>query len=318
MSFRGEPKQARAYALAAAIMLAGGCASGPSRAALLMRPNADVLEVHVAERALLIALHPGDETVAAAGLAQRVLKRVGGFDTLVLANGESAAASERERRSEAKARSREARAAAAISSKKLRLHLLGVPDTEVAAMSCGREFQAALPDAACPRDASLPQRGRAEPSMSRTARSLLDSIRRELDARMPTLLVFPDPREGPPDQRAVGVLSLLALREHMRGRDGPWPRALTFVVGPSTLEHVYNADAPPPEPPLCLALNDRERETKRRALASYRSQRRVLPAFARDDECFVQSTRLDVEMAALRMYGKPAAGSDPRRWSRAW
>jgi hypothetical protein len=80
---------------------------------------------------------------------------------------------------------------------------------------------------------------------------------------------------------------------------------------------VYDADAPPPEPPLCLALSDRERETKRRALAAYRSQRRALPAFARDDECFVQSTRLDVEMAALRMSGKPAA-SDARRWSSAW
>lgn len=318
MSFRGEPK-ACAHALAALIMLASACASGPEHSALLTRPDADALEVHVAERALMVALHPGDETVAAAGLAQRVLRRVGGFDTLVLANGESTAASERDRRAEVKERSREARAAAAISSKQLRLHLLGVSDAEIAAMSCGREFQAVLPDAACPRDGSPPQRGRAEPSMSRTARSLLDTLVRELHARMPTLLLFPDPREGPPDQRAIGVLTLLALREHMRGSDGPWPRALTFVVGPaSTLQHVYDADAPPPEPPLCLALSDSERETKRRALAVYRSQRRTLPAFARDDECFVHSTRLDVEMAALRMFGKPAGGSDARRWSRAW
>ena len=51
-----------------------GCASGPERT--LRYPDGGALEVHIAERALIIALRPGDETLSAAGLAQRVIKRV--------------------------------------------------------------------------------------------------------------------------------------------------------------------------------------------------------------------------------------------------
>src|SRR5262245_12525642 len=70
--------------------LLSSCASGPDpRLGMTYDVPSQELTVEVAERLLVIAPHPDDETLAAAGLSQRVLQRVGSVRTLVLTGGEA-------------------------------------------------------------------------------------------------------------------------------------------------------------------------------------------------------------------------------------
>lgn len=257
------------------------------------------LEVHVAERALVIALRPGDDTVSAAGLMQRVIKRIGTVSVALVSAGESAppalATARAGAADYAKLRVREARAAGRLSSRgAARVQVFGFPDAQLAALGCGPEFQAALPNSRC---ASRTPARASEPGLSALARTVRESIVRAL-SELPTLVVFPDVRAGSADQRALGAITMLALREHMRGRSSPWPRTLTFSAAP---EDVQSTDEPDLRTRLCLPLSDQERERKRQALAAHESQRRVLPAFARDEECFTENTLYDVEMIATRL-----------------
>ena len=76
----------------ALLLGAAGCASGPEQPQLARTPSsapAGELVVPVAERMLLVAPHPDDESLSAAGLSQRVLSRIGTVHTLVLTGGEA-------------------------------------------------------------------------------------------------------------------------------------------------------------------------------------------------------------------------------------
>lgn len=259
------------------------------------RPSSP-LEVNVAERTLVIALRPGDDTVSSSGLMQRVIRRVGTASTLIVSAGEGT-----EGPSLARVRVREAREAGRISSRGAgRIQVLGFSDAQLAALGCGPEFSAVLPDLACSRHVEA---ARSDAKLSALTRALRDSIVRTL-REMPTLVVFPDVHEGPPDQRALGAITLLALREHMRGRSTPWPHTLAYVTAPTAWPRAAQPDVAPPTF-LCLPLSDQERERKREALATYASQRHVLPAFARDEECFTENTLYDVEFVALQMLEEP-------------
>jgi len=278
------------------------------------------LTVHVAERALIIALRPGDEMLAAAGLAQRVIKRVGTVSTLLLSSGESGsdalaagpAALERKAAGSGRPRSNEARAASRACGRGLiRLSLLGFPDAQLAAVGCEAELRAALPGASCggavkPVALSTPGPHK-ELRLSAAARAIKASLERALK-QMPTLVAFPDPYEGQPDQRAVGLLTVLALRDHMRGRSTPWPRALAYVSRPGAWPRALSRaprdpDMPPLDPPhLCLPLNEHERARKREALAAYAAG---LPTrTSADSECFAENTPEHLDLTARELLGQ--------------
>lgn len=262
------------------------------------RPSSP-LEVNVAERTLVIALRPGDDTVAASGLMQRVIRRVGTASTLIVSAGEGT-----EGPNLARVRAREAREAGRISSRGAgRIQVLGFSDTQLATLGCGPEFQAVLPDRACDDRSGAT---RSDGKLSALTRALRDNIVRTL-REMPTLVVFPDVHEGPADRRALGAITLLALREHMRGRSTPWPHTLAYVSEPTVAPRAAQTRASEVAPRswLCLSLSDQERRRKREALATYASQRHALPAFARDEECFTETTLYDVEFVALQMLDEP-------------
>jgi LmbE family N-acetylglucosaminyl deacetylase len=290
-----QARGARALFGCAGAWFFAACAGASLPEAHYPSSPAGPLEVNVAERTLVVALRPGDETVSSSGLVQRVIRRVGSVSTLLVSAGEGDDGPSR-----AKLRLREARVAGRISSRGAgRLQVLGFSAAQLAAFGCGPEFQGALPDVAC---GSRTDAARSDARLSALARALRESLVRTL-REMPTLVVFPDVHEGPPDQRALGAITLLALREHMRGRNTPWPRTLAYVAAPRAWprapEPLPNDVAPRSR--LCLPLSDQERARKREALATYASQRRVLPAFARDEECFMESTLYDVEFVALHI-----------------
>ena len=305
-----------------------GCASGPERT--LRYPDGGALEVHIAERALIIALRPGDETVTAAGLAQRVIKRVGTVSTLLLSAGEGAAsalaagpaAPERPAgANQARQRSNEARSAARVCGRGLiRLALLGVPDVQLAALGCEPELRSALSGAHCSGALNKqPAAPSAHPELrlSAAARNVKSTIERALRA-MPTLVAFPDPSEGQPEQRAVGILTMLALQEHMRGRTTPWPRALAYVTRPGAWPRALSRaardpDMPPTDPPRrCLPLNEHERTRKREALAAYETQRELLSVANTDSECFSDHAPEHLEQTLRELLFLPPVAAHAR------
>lgn len=305
----------------------GACASGPEHAVRHPESLAGALQVNIAERALIIALRPGDETLTAAGLAQRVIKRVGTVSTLLLSAGEGTpetlaagpAAPERKLASAGK-RSSEARIAARVCGRGLiRLSLAGFPDVQLAALGCEAELRPALSGASCggrPQlAAAVPPGDRRELRLSAAARAIKANIERALK-QMPTLVAFPDPTEGQPDQRAVGLLTVLALRDHMRGRSTPWPRALGYVTQPGAWPRALSRaardpDMPPLDPPrMCLPLSEPERARKREALAAYQTQPRLL-SVARQDECFSEHAPEHLERAARELGLLPLSRRTP-------
>jgi LmbE family N-acetylglucosaminyl deacetylase len=322
-----------------------GCAGAPAPQPShpLEHAPAGELIVPVADRMLLIAPHPDDETLAAAGLSQRVLTRIGTVRTLVLTAGEamlsalSLRAGHGEPRREALAgygalRQREARQAARlVGDGKIRLQLLGFPDRGLLPFGLGPAPR--LPPGAdielsrrmYPAASGASRDNLYTPRLSATAKAVQASIVRALRETPPTLVVFPDPLDMHPDHRAAGLYTLLAIREYMRGREGPWPRMLAYLIhfdgwppgsqagaGPLPLEAALDLPATLPgrgQSRWCLPLTPRERERKREALAAYDSQRQVMPeflaAFASGSECFSENTPLDAELTTMQM--RPAS-----------
>lgn len=299
-----------------------GCASGPQPTARFPDGSAGALEVFIAERALIIALRPGDETLIAAGLAQRVLRRVGTVSTLLLSSGEGApaglaagpAAPERQGdASLARQRCSEARVAARACGRGL-IHLAfaGLPDAQLSGLGCEPELRAALAGASCRAGLQQPTAAGGELRPSAAARAVKATIERAL-RQMPTLVAFPDPYEGEPDQRAVGLLTMLALRDHMQGRTSPWPRALAYVTRPGAWPRALSRkprdpDMPPTDPPQrCLPLNEQERARKRDALAAYASQRALMSDADANSECFSDNTPQHLEQTLRELLVLPPA-----------
>jgi LmbE family N-acetylglucosaminyl deacetylase len=334
-SCRGSSYRSRVLLLTAALL--SSCATGPDAHPAPMRIPSQELVVQVAERMLLIAPHPDDETLAAAGLSQRVLTRIGSVRTLVLTGGEAMLSAMAMRAGKAEPsrdalasyaalRQREARQAARVLGRgAIRLQHLGFPDRGLLPFGYAPDPQLLIGAGTEIDPVAAGGNPFALSKLPATAKALQASIVRALRESPPTLVVFPDPLDAHRDHRAAGLFTLLAVREYMRGREAPWPRMLAYLVhwnGWPPGSHAGSGELPrnaalelpatlPPrgQPRLCLPLNPRELDRKREALDSYQSQRELMPefmnAFARSTECFSENTPLDAELTAVRM--RPAA-----------
>ncbi|MET0384720.1 MAG: hypothetical protein ABW321_02115 [Polyangiales bacterium] len=306
----------RALGCASVMLGALGCAGAtPSTQQPISRAPTAELEVHVAERMLLIAPRAGDETRAAAGLTQRVLRRIGTVSTLLFTADEVLASSPSSANVVLRSREREARLAArTLGHGAIRLQLLGMPGraleqlgglSELSAQAWTTPTRMRAP--AAPEDAAWRE---AKGKLPVAARNLQASIVRALK-QGPTLVAFPDPFEGRPDQRAAGLITLLAAHEHMRGRSAPWPRLLAYTQHGRRQygANVHAALEPPPYSfmPLCLRLTSQERERKREALAAYATPSQGIHASAAEIECFSANTPVDVATMHLSVRA-PADG----------
>ena len=271
--------------LAIALVLAlGACTRAPAP-----------LDVPPATRLVVVAPHPDDETLAAGGLVQRVLRSGGTVRVVILTAGdgylEAAAAlsghpapSAADYRALGRARANEARTA---------MRTLGVTDLLLVDGPDG-----GLAELWASRTKGTPY---VSPESGRGpffGAIVLEGLREVMAAVRPTLVIAPDPRDHHADHAAAGRFTLAAA-VGLPDR----PPVLTYLV--------HDIVWPPPHPPddvlprpagreyagtpwVSFALTPEEIETKRAALAVYRSQWPIvgglLERFVRRNEVFAVQT----------------------------
>jgi LmbE family N-acetylglucosaminyl deacetylase len=277
-------------------------------------PEPDLL-LDASTRLLVIAPHPDDEALGAAGLIQRVRARQGAVRVVLLTSGdgfpEGVELAERithprpsDYRGYGALRERESRAAMAI---------LGVPPGDVLFLGFPDEglCQIASTYLFDKRGAfASPYTGRqSPPATERVIRSVQyrgAGIRRELEQIIegfrPTIIVLPHSADGHPDHCSAHIftreaLSVLSRRARERIRVlhylvhyGQWPLSGKIGLGAAL-------DPPAGFPAgagrwSSLRLTTTEADTKKRALLAYSSQMQVigrfLLAFGRTNELFVE------------------------------
>ena len=307
------------------LLLVGALALAGSAAA----DDAASPEVKPGERLLVVAPHPDDETLAAAGLMQRVLARGGTVRVVLVSAGDGFVEAVTHATGEPKPRAgeyvaygerrlAEARAALRrLGGGRVRLQLLGFPDGCLARLldaHWSRRTPERSPTTAADHP---PYRDAFAPSVAYDG----DDLRRELvdilRETQPTIVVLPDPLDRHPDHYASGVFTLLALADLTR--DGaPMPRLLAYLTHWPDWPPGWNASRPsarasnealrlPSSLPergrvrVTLTLDRQEEDGKRDALALYRSQQEAMPsvlaAFVRRTEPFTVLTPDEVRHA---------------------
>lgn len=303
----------------AAVLLAAGFAV--AAAARHPEPAPGPLAIGDRERLLVIAPHPDDETLGAAGLVQRVLARGGQADLVLVTAGDGnvgGVVMETGLRQPPPAnyvaygerRVGEARAAArALGFADDAVDLLGFPDGGLLPL-LSQHWRRAHPARSATTGASDPPYAFAvDPDVGYDGADLRDELVRVLERVQPTIIALPDPLDRHPDHRAAAVFALLAVDEWVGGR---WPRrAAPRVLGylvhwpdwppgwNSLAPQPGDADGPlhlPPTLPdralatVTLELSPTEVATKRVALDAHVSQERAmgtfLAAFVRRSEPF--------------------------------
>jgi len=245
-----------------------------------------------AARAVVVAPHPDDETLAAGGLIQRVLRTGGTVRVIVVTAGdgylEAATAltghpqpSADDYRTLGTVRAREVREATRLLGVR-DLVLLDGPDDGLAAL-WSSSWSSATPYVS-------PESGRGPFS----GEALLRALRESIDTVAPTIVVAPDPRDHHPDHAAAGRFTAAAV-DGLATR----PALLTYLV--------HDTIWPPPRPPceelpppagaeyagtpwVSFVLDADELATKRAALAAHHTQWPIvgglLERFLRRNEVF--------------------------------
>ena len=185
------------------------------------------LKIGDRERLLVIAPHPDDETLGAAGLIQRVIECGGTVRVVLMTAGDAyveVVSHETHKPKPTHAdfvafgerRIRESQAALRElgHDDRIRLQVLGFPDSGLDALLCSY-WSSSKPYRS-------PTSGASDPPYDREALNpdipyAGEGLRRELagvieDAR-PTLVALPDPLDNHPDHHAAGVFALLALND---------------------------------------------------------------------------------------------------------
>ncbi len=298
------------------------------------------LTVGTGERLLVVAPHPDDETIAAAGLIQQVLVAGGSVRVVLVTAGDGYQDAVRsitpdippqpheyvaygERRiSETEA------SAEALGSGRIDVELLGFPDGGLHGL-LDDHWSRTKPERSQTTGAADPPYDEArDPRLPYTGANLRAELTRILREARPTLLALPDPVDIHPDHSAAGIFTLLALEDWQRGggrsqRNAPVaPRLLAYLVhwpnwpsgwtewNPNPGELATTAIEPPPKIPArdvtvrSFVLDEAERRTKRAALDRYASQLAISPAFlnafVRTNELFFELTPPVVESVVAK------------------
>jgi LmbE family N-acetylglucosaminyl deacetylase len=291
-------------------------------APLLAADDADPpgLAVSSGERLLVLAPHPDDETLGAAGLAQRVLASGGRVQTLILTAGDGFVEGVQQHTGQTRPtpeafldygvqRIQEAQRVAKVLSEegKLRVSVMGFPDGGLLPLlfSHWDTARPARSDTTLRR--TVPYRETSERFLAYSGGNVRAAIVNVMRDFRPTMIAFPDVLDEHPDHRAVGLFALLSATDYMRARGGDWPELLAYMVHwsawpPGSDEKPAiqpRGDTPlalPADLPTrgqersCLTLTDEEVARKHAALQEYRTQLDVMPeflnAFVRRTECF--------------------------------
>jgi LmbE family N-acetylglucosaminyl deacetylase len=326
----------RRKTILAALMLAGAAVAQvveptqprTSPGTIAQPDSCESLKVGDRERLLVIAPHPDDETIGAAGLIQRVIERGGTVRVVLVTAGDAyveVVTHETHKPKPSRAdfvafgqrRIKESQAAMReLDQQGIRLQLLGFPDGGLDALLSTHWF---------PGDPyRSPTTGATDPPYDREALDPCipyngEDLRRQLagvieDAR-PTLVALPDPLDNHPDHHAAGVFGLLALNDWLSRRGiareprifaylvhwPHWPPGAEDARQPFTLPEDFPAHG---LGPVSLGISDRELRNKHAAMARYMSQQMVMSgmvAFVRKAELFIQFGTEDVRDAVSQV-----------------
>lgn len=316
------------------------------------RPAAEPppLTIGKAERLLVIAPHPDDETLAAAGLVQRVLAQAGTVRVVLVTAGDGyvegvsfETGQLRPRPAQYVAygerRLREARAAVReLDGDRIRLGLLGFPDGGLRPL-LDAHWRRSDPERSRTTGTARPPYPEAlDPSVAYDGSDLHRELRTLLREVQPTIVAFAHPLDRHPDHAATGLFTALALKDWLReekAHGAGAPQLLAYLVHWPGWPPDWDAPTPPAKPavplelpaalpvlgrgPTALSLTDDEVARKGAALKRYVTQQDVMPsllaAFVRRTEPFTVLGAADVhDVAALvgQVAGVPPSGHDAR------
>ena len=288
----------------------------------LLAQSPQKFAVGQAERLLIFAPHPDDETLSAAGLAQQVMARGGTVRSVVVTAGdayedaiEEATGRHHLKRSDfykyGEKRLEESRRAAEVLGKDaLDLDLLGFSDGSLYDMLVSNWWRK-HPDKSEYTGFTHVFYKQAEDNkgMAQAGVFLRNKLVNILRAAKPTLIVFPDVMEDDSDHSALGMFALLAVDEWLEHqKTPPEPRMLAYLIhwpnwppasdGVKPVDFSYKPLYLPANLPVrghtrtCVELTRQETLTKREALAQYTTQQAYmapyLEAFVHTNECFTQ------------------------------
>jgi LmbE family N-acetylglucosaminyl deacetylase len=273
------------------------------------------LRADASTRLLVLAPHPDDEALGAAGLIKRVLASGGQARVVVVTSGDAFAEgvetldgianpTPKDYRGYGQLRERESRAAmAGLGLDAAHVTFLGFPDEGLCLMASkylsgkSRPYESPYTDR---------QRPPSSEQVVRGVRYRGVDVRREIErivaVYQPTLVALPHPEDEHPDHCATHIFGREALEAAER-QGGPPPRVLYYLVHyaqwPLSADAGGGSELRPPagfpspgEQWRAFALTRAEADAKKQALLAYASQvmviGRFLLAFGRDNELFLE------------------------------
>jgi LmbE family N-acetylglucosaminyl deacetylase len=287
------------------------------------------LQIGQGERLLILAPHPDDETLSAAGVVQQVFQRGGTVRSVVITAGDAYVGAIVEATGKAnparsdylnygEQRLEESRNVAKFLGKGfVHLDLLGFSDGSIYDMLV-THWQRTHPDKSDYTGFNrVPYREAEDRGTAQDGQDLRNELLAILKDTKPTLIVFPDVMENDSDHAGLGMFALLAVNDWLEGHTPPHhdPRLLAYLIhwrhdwppGSALDNPIDQSDQPlylPDDLPLrghvrsCLNLSKEEIVTKRNALALYKTQQKAmapfLEAFVHTNECFTQIKSVDI------------------------
>lgn len=273
------------------------------------------------ERLLILAPHPDDESLSAAGLIHRVLEKHGSVRTVVVTAGDAYVEAVQHETGKShptasdyleygEMRLEESRRAARILGKNfIHMDMLGFSDGAIYPMLVSN-WQRRHPDKSPFTHASrVPYPDAEAKGVAQAGQELRNELLAIMQESKPTLIVFPDVMENDSDHAGLGMFGLLAVHDWLANSNGTIdsPRLLAYLIhwqngwpsGSNLDTPIDLSDQPlylPTNLPLrghtrsCLNLSKQEIDLKREALAQYQTQQQAmapfLSAFIRSTECF--------------------------------
>lgn len=291
------------------------------------------LVVQRGERLLVLAPHPDDEMLSAAGLIQGVLNNQGTVRVVIATPGDAfvdAVVQETGNLHPRPAdyvrygelRLKEAqRAVDSLGGGRIRLDLLGFPDGGLHPLLLQHWSRRQVERSATTGQERVSYAAASPRGVPFDGADLQGELVRILREEKPTLIVFPDAMDWHPDHDGLGTFTLLAVEQWLEQEakhipKARQPRLLSYLIhwyhrwpfGSAGLSPLDLSDEPlelPEDLPVrghrhtCYALTPAERQVKRQILAIYQTQQRImapfLSAFIRSTECFSMLNRLDAE-----------------------
>ncbi len=279
------------------------------------------LKIGHAERLLILAPHPDDESLSAAGLAHRVLENGGSVRSVVVTAGDAyveAIQRDTGRRQLTQTdflrygenRLEESRHAAKVLGNGLiHLDLLGFSDGSIYAMLVSHWNKTHPDKSEFTGFSHVPYIEAEDKGIAQDGKALRDELVKILKETKPTLIVFPDVMENDSDHAGLGMFTLLAINDWLEPSDDKsfTPRLLAYLIhwqhgwpsGSESNKPLDLSNQPlflPDDLPLrghtrtCFDLNILEKNLKHYTLAQYHTQQRAmgafLAAFVRSNECF--------------------------------